>query len=167
MNSNEIVHLHSVVSKVQSMEIGTVISRVLDIIISKQLLIEFIFKGTKTKPAFFESVLYKILDEMTAGLRKSKVMPGELDPFDTKLSNLVRHAKRDYELLVKNTYFSILMSDEVMITSAAEQISVCNEVNASNVEWFLLNPHCSLLIAVCLMGFDLVRNQFFQRRGPS
>jgi len=114
------------------MEIGTVISRVLDIIISKQLLMEFTFKGTKTKPAFFESVLYKILDgkiivhillmlkkkkihnllfilynmyfvEVTAGLRKSKVIPGELDPFDTKLlSNLVKHAKRDYEIMVKS-----------------------------------------------------------------
>jgi len=29
-------------------------------------------------------------------------MPGELDPFDTKLSNSVKHAKRDYEIMVKN-----------------------------------------------------------------
>jgi len=28
-------------------------------------------------------------------------MPGELDPFDIKLSNLVKHAKRDYEIMVK------------------------------------------------------------------
>jgi len=28
-------------------------------------------------------------------------MPGELDPFDTKLSNLIKHAKRDYEITVK------------------------------------------------------------------
>jgi len=109
------------------MEIGTVISRVLDIIISKQLLMEFTFKGTKTKPAFYESVLYKILDgkiivyillmstkksiiiifyvtyvaEVTVGLRKSKITSGELDPFDTKVSNLVKHAKRDYEIMVK------------------------------------------------------------------
>jgi len=44
------------------MEIGTVISRVLDLIITKQLLIEFTFKVTKTKPDFFESALYKIMD---------------------------------------------------------------------------------------------------------
>lgn len=39
--------------------------------------------------------------EVTAGLRKSKVMPEELDPFDTKLSNLVKYAKKDYEIMVK------------------------------------------------------------------
>lgn len=39
--------------------------------------------------------------EVTSGLRKSKVMPGNLDPLDTKLSNLVKHAKRDYEMMVK------------------------------------------------------------------
>jgi len=33
-------------------------------------------------------------------------MPGVLDPFDTKLSNLIKHAKRDYDIMVKK-YSSI------------------------------------------------------------
>ncbi|KAF0737200.1 Uncharacterized protein FWK35_00020511 [Aphis craccivora] len=99
-------HYHVLVNMLNFFEhkqklVSTVISRVLDIIISKQLLMEFTFKGTKTKPAFFESVLFKILDEVTAGLRKTKVMPGELETFDTKLSDLVKHAKRNYEIMMK------------------------------------------------------------------
>lgn len=52
------------------------------------------------------------LVEVAIGLRNpEEAMLGREDPFDLKLSNLVKHAKRDYEMIVKIIQICIINID--------------------------------------------------------